>query len=205
MYEKPDYFYKIVLLGDYDAGKTNFIYRYFDMNYNFRELKTIGLDYKIKRITLDNGKKVKLQIWDTPSSERFDSITKISFTRANGFIIMYNITKQRSFERAKGWLREIRDYSDNNNIAFVGNHADIGNSNLYYDRREISTEEGQKFAEDNNLLFFEASNITKININECFNALINRIYENDPKRNRNENKDNFKLGQNRPAKRGCLK
>ena len=82
---------------------------------------------------------------------------------------------------------------------------DIGNSTLYYDRREISTEEGQKFAEDNNLLFFEASNITKININECFNALINRIYENDPKRNRNENKDNFKLGQNRPAKRGCLK
>ena len=205
MKEKTDYFYKIVLLGDYDAGKTNFIYRYFDMMYNFQELKTIGLDYKIKRITLDVGKTVKLQIWDTPSSERFDSITKISFSRANGFIIMYNITRERSFERAKGWLREIRDYSDNNNIAFVGNHVDIDDNSDYYDKREISTEEGQKFAEDNNLLFFEASNITKINVNECFNALINRIYENDSNKSKYQKNIQLKLRKNRIGKRGCLK
>ena len=203
--KKKEIFYKIMLLGNYDSGKTNFIYRYVDNTYNYNTLRTSGMDYTIKIVTLNNGKAAKIQLWDTPSSERYNSVNITYFNRVNGFIIMYNMTKRESFENARNRLREIRDYTNNDNIVLVGNHADADEYEDYYHRRVISREEGQKFAEDNNLLFFETSNLTGFNVNECFNALINRIYENDPNKNKLKNNIDLKLGQIRPGKRGCLK
>ena len=190
---KKEIFYKIMLLGNYDSGKTNFILRYVDNTHNSNTLRTIGMDYRIKRVTLNDGKEAQIQIWDTCSSECFNHINSLFYNSINGFIIMYNMTMRESFENARNCLREIRDHTNNDNIVLVGNHIDD------YRRTLISTKEGQKFAEDNNLLFFETSNLTGFNVNECFNALINRIYENDP------NKINIELRQIRPRKRGCLK
>ena len=49
---------------------------------------------------------------------------------------------------------------------------DKEDSNDYYYQCVITTEEGQKFAEENNLLFCETQSKTGFNVNECFNALI---------------------------------
>ena len=193
--------YKILLLGNNFSGKTCFMIRCVENTYRATFLSTIGLDYRTKKVILNNGATAKIQIWDTASADRYDHITRQYFYRTNGFILMYNMTRRESFEKAAYWLREIRNFTDNNNIVLVGNHADIDDSYHYYQKREISREEGQKFAEDNNLLFFETSNLTGLNVNECFDALINKIYENDPNRDNIE----LELGLNRPGKRGCLK
>ena len=54
-------------------------------------------------------------------------------------------------------LEDIWIYSNanTNNITLFENHIDIVNSNDSYYKCEILTEEGQKFAEDNNLLFLK--------------------------------------------------
>ena len=136
------------------------------------------MDFKIKNVTLNDGKIAKIQIWDSNSFRSGEGMNKIYFKGANGFIIIYNITDNDSFKKAKYWLDQVRDYLDNNNIAFVGNYLDKEDISDYDNMRKISTEEGKKFAEENNLLFFETSNITGFNVNECFNSLINRIHEN---------------------------
>ena len=210
--KKEEILYKIVLLGDYDAGKTRFIRRYVGDIYDSNMFSTIEFDFKIKRVTLNDGKTAKIQIWDTASGERYKFIIANNFRGAKGFIIMYNIAWRKSFEIAKEWLKDLRDYTDTNNIALVGNYVNeeedsnsYYNSNDYYYIRKISTEEGQKFAEDNNLLFFETSIKTGHNVNECFDALINRIYENDPNKGKHHNKIKLKLEHNRIGKKGCLK
>ena len=189
--------YNIILLGDYDAGKTNFIKRYINNTHNEMTGYIISLDYKIKIITLPNGDNVKLKIWDTASQKRFIGLTKAYLKRANGFILLYNITSSESFETAKRWLRIIREETNNNNIALVGNHIDTE-----YERIVLK-EEGEDFANDNNLLFFETSSIQGINVNECFFALVNEIYRNDPKIINKSEK--YKLINKRPRKTGCLK
>jgi len=158
--KKEEILYKIVLLGDYDAGKTRFIRRYVGDIYDSNMFSTIEFDFKIKRVTLNDGKTAKIQIWDTANGERYKFIITNNFRGAKGFIIMYNIAWRKSFEIAKEWLKDLRDYTDTNNIALVGNYVNeeedsnsYYNSNDYYYIRKISTEEGQKFAEDNNLLF----------------------------------------------------
>jgi len=151
---KNQIFYQIMLLGNYDSGKTNFILRYVDNTFNSNTLRTIGMDYRIKRVTLNDGKEAQIQIWDTCSSERFNHFNRLIYKSINGFIIMYNMTMRESFENARNCLREIRDHTNNDNIVLVGNHVDD------YRRTLIFTKEGQKFAEDNYLLFFETSNLT---------------------------------------------
>ena len=90
----------------------------------------------------------------------------------------------------------ISDYTDNNNIALVGYQVKIyddDDDEHCYDKREILTEEGQKFAEENNILFFEISDNEEFKINECFNTLINKIYDNEPNKSNYKCQNEFRL------------
>ena len=69
--------YKVLLLGDSSVGKTCFLLRYCDKSFQDVHLSTIGLDYRLKSMTLKNNKNIKLQIWDTAGQDRFRAITKI--------------------------------------------------------------------------------------------------------------------------------
>ena len=189
--------YNIILLGNTEAGKTSFIFKYINDTDN-ENIYKIGYNFKIKMIKLSNGDNIKLKIWDTTSQENLiPAIIRCYVKSANGLILLYNITSRDSFEYSKRWLKIIRERANNNNIALVGNHIDRE------DYRIISTKEGQDFANDNNLLFFETSAIQGINVNECFDALVNEIYRNDPKTI--NKREIYELKNKRRRKTGCLK
>ena len=56
--------YKFVLVGDSAVGKSSLINRFVDKAFNESLMSTIGVDFKFKKIRIDNND-VKLQIWDT--------------------------------------------------------------------------------------------------------------------------------------------
>ena len=203
--KSKDFFYKIILLGNYDSGKTNFILRYIENRYNPMTSRTFGMNYFTKIVKLNDGRTAKIQFIDTDSMERGKSYIRAYFNRVNGFIIMYNMTIRESFNNARNWLNDVRYDKNTNNIALVGNHADSDNSTDYYHSRVVQTEEGQSIAESNNSLFFETSNLTGFNVNACIDALINRIHENDPNKDKFKTKFELKYGISRQKKRGCLK
>lgn len=62
--EKFDYIIKLVILGDTAVGKTNLLLRFTDEAYKPTHLPTIGVDFKVKKMLI-NDKKVKCQLWDT--------------------------------------------------------------------------------------------------------------------------------------------
>ena len=66
---KKDLVFKILLLGDATVGKTCFLMRYSDDVFMETYLNTIGSDYKLKIVKLDNGKTIKVQLWDTAGQE----------------------------------------------------------------------------------------------------------------------------------------
>ena len=80
--------FKINLLGDSSAGKTNFIDRYCDGVFESEKISTIGIDRRSKYIKRDN-KLIELNIWDTQGQERFRSIAKNSYKGSDGILLFY--------------------------------------------------------------------------------------------------------------------
>ena len=64
-----DYLIKLLLIGDSGVGKSCLLLRFSDDSFTPSFITTIGIDFKIRTITLD-GKRIKLQIWDTAGQER---------------------------------------------------------------------------------------------------------------------------------------
>ena len=203
--------YKIVILSYYDSGKTNIINIYISNEYDENTYRTISSSFSEKYVTLNNRKEIKIELWDTISGERYRSINKIFVRGAKGIIFLYDISYRESFYGAKDYFNYMKDILPNDVVyALVGNKLDIDYEYNSYRYRQITTEEGQRFANENNLLFFEVSAKNGTNIDTFFNDLIRRIYENDPdteneRRIINENKNRIGLRNNRTPKRGCLK
>jgi len=114
--------------------------------------------------------KVKLEIWDTAGQERYKSLAPMYYRNAHCAIVVYDITEKDSLENAKSWIRELQRHADSNIIiVLVGNKLDLA------DTREIPTEEGEKYAEIEGLLFLETSAKTPTNITELFDTIANRL------------------------------
>ncbi len=66
-------------------------------------MPTIGIDFRIKTIMLNN-KTVKLQVWDTAGQERFRTITQTYYKGAMGIILVYDCTEETTFNNISNWL-----------------------------------------------------------------------------------------------------
>lgn len=151
---------KIVVLGNSGVGKSSFLHRLVDNVYNESHNTTIGVDFFVYRMVV-NGKKIKLQIWDTAGQEQFKSIVKAYYRNAQGVLLMYDVTHRKSFNDILEWLRDLEDHnirgkqkqSEVSRIILIGNKNE--QSNEHY--REVSREEGLQMAMSNGLLFNEIS------------------------------------------------
>ena len=180
MSHKYDYLFKILVIGDTIAGKTPFLLRYTDDSFAANHLTTIGIDFKIKIIDRD-GKRIKLQIWDTANQLHFIKITETYYKGAHAIILMYSITKRESFENIPQYMKNIEENGKNNvPIVLVGNNCDNQD-------RVVTEEEGRNLAEKYSIAFFETSPKTNQNINEVFDYLINGIFESSTGKNNNIN------------------
>ena len=170
--KQKELLYKILLLGDSSVGKTCFLMRYADNTFQEIHMSTIGLDYKLKNVQLDDGKIVKIQIWDTAGQDRFRSITKNYYKGAHGIILIYDVTSRKTFENIQNWVTQIKEeVSEKVNIILVGNKIDDENN------RKVSSEEGKKMADQWGLDFFETSAKSGINIDTTFNDLVKKTVE----------------------------
>ena len=170
--KQKELLYKILLLGDSSVGKTCFLMRYSDNTFQEIHMSTIGLDYKLKNVQLDDGKIVKIQIWDTAGQDRFRSITKNYYKGAHGIILIYDVTSRKTYENIKNWVSQIKEeVSEKVTIILVGNKIDDEKN------RKVTTEEGENMAKECGLDFFETSAKSGVNIDSTFNELVKKTVE----------------------------
>lgn len=194
MSDDSDNIFKILLLGDSTVGKTCFLMRFTDKTFQEIHMSTIGLDYRLKEVTMPDGKTIKVQIWDTAGQDRYRSITRNYYKGADGILLIYDITNITSFNNIKLWITQIKENSLSQvKIIVVGNKLDLQNNKV------VKEDEVKKIASEFKLQFFEASAKSNINIDECFNTLISEIYK-DYEKSRIEA---IKLYEINKTKNGC--
>ena len=170
--KEVEFVFKILLLGDSEVGKSCFLMRYSDNVFVENYITTIGLDYKLKSVKLDSGKTIKVQLWDTAGQDKYRTIAKNYFKGSHGILLLYDITKQSSFNNIREWIQDIREEVSPKAIIFlIGNKIDLA------DQRKISKEKGIELAEEYKLPFFEASAKSGENVDEVFKALYKKISE----------------------------
>jgi len=167
-----DYLFKVVIIGDSGVGKSSLLYRFVDNTFTETFVSTIGVDFKIKTIKI-NDKICKLQMWDTAGQERFKGITSAYYRGAHSIIMVYDITDRVSFDNTKVWFEEIlnaREEYNADSVAtiIVGNKCDLDNE------REVQYSDGQTLAISKNALFIETSAKSNSNIEKMMNGLIER-------------------------------
>lgn len=164
-----DYLFKFLLIGDSGVGKSSLLLRFADDTYTEAYVTTIGVDFKIRTINVDN-KKIKLQIWDTAGQERFRTITTSYYRGAQGIIVMYDITDRDTFENIKLWLNEIDRYACKDVAKLlVGNKSDLES------RRQVTYAEAEEFAKSINMIYIETSAKNSINVYQPFEDLARNI------------------------------
>jgi len=174
-----DFLIKLLLIGDSGVGKSCLLLRFSDDSFTTSFITTIGIDFKIKTITLD-GKRIKLQIWDTAGQERFRTITTAYYRGAMGILLVYDVTDEQSFQNIRNWIRNIEQHAaDNVNKVLIGNKADM------LSEKVVETERGQQLADEYGIKFFETSAKSNQNVVESFTSIATEIKKRlmDPENN----------------------
>ena len=163
---------KIGILGDSTVGKTCLCSSYMNIEFSNDQLSTIGADKSEKKLTLKNGKDIKLIIWDTAGQERFRAAGLKYAKNAQGIVLVFDVTKRSTFDNIGNWVELINDNFKNPSIILFGNKVDIEK-----EKWQVSSEEAKEFADKMKYPYFETSAYTKQGINEGFSCIANDIYD----------------------------
>ena len=181
-----DHIFKIVIVGDSGVGKSCLLLRFADDTFNESYICTIGVDFRFRTFTVD-GKQVKLQIWDTAGQERYRTITNAYYRGANGVILVFDKTDQKSFENIESWRSEVEKYSDNAIKIMVGNKSD------QEENFEVTLAQAEQKSAALGIPYVEASAFSGKNVETIFETISRLLIENNEKMRQ---RTNLKLNTN---------
>ena len=141
--------YKVVLVGETHTGKTAIIQRIVNDRFEDNYESTMVASTLSTQVDLEDGRKVKFEIWDTAGQEKYRSINKIFYKDASIVIMVYDITKRNTYEEIKNyWYNQIVTMCNKNPIiAIVGNKSDL------YIREEVKEKEAKEYAKEIGAVF----------------------------------------------------
>ncbi|NHI93682.1 MAG: GTP-binding protein [Candidatus Lokiarchaeota archaeon] len=175
---KEQYVFKILLLGDGGVGKTSLLRRYIDNTFEPDYKSTIGVQFMTKVVETEDTT-TKLVIWDVAGQSKFTSYRHLYYKDAEGIILIYDMTRPKTFENLPIWIEDaLKHTAKNTKIALLGNKADLE------DKRVVSRRHGEIFSKSNPniVLFEETSAKTGENVNNAYMALVRVILDSTKRR-----------------------
>lgn len=168
---------RLVLVGDSAVGKTALLTRAIDRTFTKDIGSTIGVDYRLL-LTKFNGRKYKVQCWDTSGQDRFSTISRGYIRNASGILLVFDVHDPTSFANLNIWTKMIGEtvYVTHAEIPFVliGNKCDLRklvDSNAYF----VPTVEAEGWASCNEMHYFESSAKDDIGVMEAFADILERM------------------------------
>ena len=118
--------------------------------------------------TLNIGdKRVKIQLWDTAGTERFQTLTQAYYKGSSLVLLVYDVTSRTSFDAVQNWMDRIDNHARKDVLkVLVANKIDST------ERREVSEKEGKDLSKLYDIAHFEISAKTGENVIRMFTFCI---------------------------------
>ena len=156
---------------------------------------TFGTPHSFYAFQLADGSLVNVSIVDTAGQERFRSLSDQFYKKADGVLLVYDITRQDSFDEIKDYYYEKikENCKENIKVILLGNKTDLE------EQRVIPPEVGANYAAEKGFLFLETSCLKNRTVADGFQTLIELTYrEGTP----NMNEKSLSLNQKKTKKKG---
>lgn len=164
--------FKICVIGSAGTGKSSIINKLINNTFSESTEATVGVDFHTLKMAIDNETTINLDIWDSAGQERYKSVAKGYFRDAHGCVLVFDITNPSSFNELSYWLNEFRLLAHENAfILLIGNKKDLE------DKRQISPQTAEEYAQEKSLIYLETSAYDGTNIKETFERLAQGIID----------------------------
>lgn len=171
MEKEFDFLIRLVIVGEPCVGKSTVIQRYSKGDFIPYYVSTIGVDFFSKVLNVD-GKNVKIQVWDTAGQERFRTITKSYYRKTAGIILMFDVSKEESFDKLSYWLADIEKFKEPSaKVLLIGNKSDL--------EKRVSQSKIEQLCDVFKLNYLETSAKLNKNIDQIFIDIIRGIINSD--------------------------
>nr|CAD7396884.1 unnamed protein product [Timema cristinae] len=173
--------HKVIMVGSGGVGKSaltlQFMYDEFVEDYE----PTKADSYR-KKVVLD-AEEVQIDILDTAGQEDYAAIRDNYFRSGEGFLCVFSITEDDSFQSTQEFREQILRVKNDENIPFllVGNKSDLE------EKRKISLAEAQGRAQQWGVPYVETSAKTRENVDKVFFDLMREIRSRKMEENKTSN------------------
>ena len=164
---------KMLLVGERGAGKTSIIVRYVDGTFNDASPYTIGVDFKLKVMSVEE-ETVKLQIWDSAGGERFRHPSPSYYRGASVVFMVFDTNSRASFEFLATFQQEMERFIGDRPVLIVllGNKVDLD--------RVVERSEAEELVSsrpNGGMMYCECSAKSGDGINEVFEDVVTKIIQ----------------------------
>lgn len=117
---------KVVMCGDFAVGKTTFVKLFLGGEILEKYKPTIGVDIGRKVFEIEK-RKIIFQIWDLSGQQSFKAIRRQFYSRADGAILIFDVSRRESYQNILPWTEEMLEQTGKIPIVLVANKIDLRN------------------------------------------------------------------------------
>eukprot|EP00978_Attheya_sp_CCMP212_P034438 scaffold144133_cov50-Attheya_sp.AAC.2 len=176
--ELPQAEFKVVMLGDSNAGKTSLVLRFAEGYYREgARSSTVGAFFITKRIQTSNGITCKIQIWDTAGQKQFRAMAPMYYKNAAAAIVCYDVTNPESYTVMREWLDELHRNVPVGSIviAIAATKSDL--VHIAPTNTLVPAREAEKLASAMGAIFVDTSAKDNSNVNVLFQRVAERVLQ----------------------------
>ncbi|MFX1394790.1 MAG: Rab family GTPase [Promethearchaeota archaeon] len=180
MSKRPEYVFKVCLLGQGGVGKTCVARRLCFNKYESDTKLTIGIDfytYELSVIINNREEHVSITVWDFGGQEQFKTLFPYYINGVHGVFMVFSLVNMQSLIRLDWWYERLFKYVDNIIPRVVlGTKEDL----IQTDSGHIKINDlfiDQFLDKHKEKDFFRTSSKENYNIHESFKVLVGKIMD----------------------------